>query len=362
MKVLFFWEPGGISLDRSNPYAALLGRALLSRGIEFEAGFRSHLSPEFLEANRNTVDVLHFNWPSGLYADPDPRTAVAGGMALLSGINHARSLGMRVVWTMHNLYPHDSALYELDRLVRLGITSSADSVIVHCEHAREQLRRHFFRAQGVFTIPHGNFIDAYPNTLTRAEARSRLGIDRRTFVYLFFGTVRANKGVEKLVEAFRQLPGDDCLLLLAARIASEYGDAVAQRACEADPRILVHRSSFYRNEEFQLFYNAADIAVLSFTDILTSGSAITALSLGCPVLVPAIGCLPELVTPQIALTYDPSQPQALLQALEAARRHDLASCRSLAIARMRDLDWGDIARRTLQVYRSPQPSFQLRAD
>jgi beta-1,4-mannosyltransferase len=45
----------------------------------------------------------------------------------------------------------------------------------------------------------------------------------------------------------------------------------------------------------QLFYNAADVVVFPFTDILTSSSVITALGFYCPVIVPALGCLPELV-------------------------------------------------------------------
>jgi glycosyltransferase involved in cell wall biosynthesis len=211
-----------------------------------------------------------------------------------------------------------------------GAHACADSVIVHCEHGRDQLRRHFFREHAVFTIPHGNFIEPYPNTLTRREARARLGIEEDKFVYLFFGTIRTNKGVENLIEAFGGLPDPDAVLLLAARVYNDYGDTIVDRARHADLRISVLRSTFYQNDEFQLFYNAADIAVFPFTDILTSGSAITALSLGCPVIVPAIGCLPELMDERIGLTYDSADPAGLGEALARARQIDLAPCRVAA--------------------------------
>jgi hypothetical protein len=51
------------------------------------------------------------------------------------------------------------------------------------------------------------------------------------------------------------------------------------------------------------------------------------------------------------VTYDPDRPGALLEALGAARRRDLASARSLAIRRMRELDWDGIARLTHEAYR-----------
>ena len=45
-----------------------------------------------------------------------------------------------------------------------------------------------------------------------------------------------------------------------------------------------------------MFFSAADLVVLPFSDIMHSGSAILALSFNKPVLVPARGALPELQT------------------------------------------------------------------
>jgi glycosyltransferase involved in cell wall biosynthesis len=53
------------------------------------------------------------------------------------------------------------------------------------------------------------------------------------------------------------------------------------------------------------------------------------------------------------MTYDPSNAEALGQALAQARQYDLTSCRGAAISRMRELRWEDIARRTLEAYRAP---------
>ena len=55
--------------------------------------------------------------------------------------------------------------------------------------------------------------------------------------------------------------------------------------------------------------------MLPFRDILTSGSAILALSHGRPVIAPAIGCLPETLPADAAILYDPDAPEALGAAL-----------------------------------------------
>jgi len=52
----------------------------------------------------------------------------------------------------------------------------------------------------------------------------------------------------------------------------------------------------------------ADAVVLPFRDILTSGSAILALSHGRPVIAPALGCLPGTLPSDATFLYDADAP------------------------------------------------------
>ena len=67
MKVLFFWEKAGLSLDRANPHGGLLARALSQLGVELLPGYPEPLSESCLEENRSQIDVLHLHWPSFLF-------------------------------------------------------------------------------------------------------------------------------------------------------------------------------------------------------------------------------------------------------------------------------------------------------
>jgi glycosyltransferase involved in cell wall biosynthesis len=340
-----------LTVERSNPYAPLLAQALSPLGVESVAGFRENLTVEWIQAHAREYQILHLHWPWVLYESDGLDQTVRRCAGMLDALLLARSMGCKIVWTMHNLYPHDSETHDLDHLARLAISSIASSVIVHCEHARALLRRVFHREQDVFTIPHGHFVAPYPNELGRTEARRRLGLEDSHFVYLFFGTVRANKGVEQLLQGFRTLQGRGFRLLLAARVCSGYGAEVIQAYGKSDPRIVLYQSEMYGNSELQLFYNAADVAVFPFTDILTSGSVITALSFYCPVVVPAIGCLPELVNETLGVIYDPLKPDALAQALRAAAGIRREQLRPGIERKLEELNWRDIALKTLEVYR-----------
>lgn len=351
MRALFFWEAAGLSLDQANPYGGLLARALAKVGVEMVAGYNEQLNEEWLRAHRATVDVLHLNWPHILYDAPTLAERVTLCAEMVDHLALARELGYKIVWTVHNLYPHDSPYFSLDRLARLALTQLSTAIIAHCAYARTLVQQHFHRTDNVFVIPHGHFIDVYPNTISRADARRQLGIAADQFVYLFFGNVRAYKGLDPLLETFVNLPGEQLTLLLAAKVYNEYGDQFVERARQIDPRIIVCPSRFFANQEFQQYFKAADVGIFPFLDVLTSGSTITALSFGLPVIVPAVGCLPELVDERVGILYDQKQPEALRTAMLAIQQRDLAATSQAAYQRAQTLDWPTIAQQTIQAYR-----------
>jgi glycosyltransferase involved in cell wall biosynthesis len=350
-RAVFYWETRGIVLndERVNPYGGLLARALAPHGVVLEPGWR--LDPEWVQAQHGRVQVLHLNWLHRFYADPDREVRRDRFRRLLSGLVLARRLGFRLVWTMHNFYPHEQYDRLLDRRVRRLVCLLAHAVIAHCEHAATLLDQHFGRRHGVFVIPHGHFIDVYPNTIGRAAARRRLRLPDDAFVYVFFGNIRAYKGVEHLVETFSALPDRRLRLVIAGRLHSNYGGPLLATSGTALDRRIVFRPGQVSIEELQVYFNAADAAVFPFEDTLTSGSAIAALGFGCPIVVPAVGCLPELLAGRgCGVLYDAAAPGGLRRALEAARAMAPAAAREAALARARDLDWGEIGRQTLRAY------------
>ncbi|MEM7031664.1 MAG: glycosyltransferase [Chloroflexota bacterium] len=353
MRTVFFWDAvTGLSLELSNPYGGLLAKALAPLDVEIVAGYPKFLNENWIRENRSKVDVLHLNWPHYTYDVGDLEGSLARCAGVIGCLAYARSLGYKVVWTVHNLYPHHSTSHNLDHLARLALVNIASALIVHCQHARHLIEENFFRRDGVFEIPHGHFISMYPNTLSRDEARQQLGLPKDGFVYLTFGNVKPYKGIERLMNVFSGMPGDDLRLLLMAKVFDEYGQQLAgEVARTADPRIVMHTSSNFPNEDLQIYLNAADVVVLPFLDVLTSGTAITALGFSRPVIAPAIGCLSELIDDRVGLTYDPQNPEALGEAMQAARKRDLPPMTQAALHRAETLDWDSIALKTLEAYR-----------
>ena len=354
MQAFIFWEPSaeGITLaDRCNPYAGLLAAALSKLGIRLEMGDYG-FGRGWLEANQHDHQALHLNWLHHFYRADDLEGTLKRYTAFAENLAFARSLGYRVVWTIHNLYPHERPFPEVDRLCRLLVSRSAHAVVAHCEYAAGLARKLFYREDGLHVIPHGHFIDVFPREITRTEARRRLGLPQDAFVYLYFGNARTYKGIEGLIDAFCRVAADDARLVLMMRRAfnTEYADEVTAHAGK-DGRIGVHTSPFFGNEEFQIYLNACDVTVFPFSHVLTSGSAIAALSFGKPVIAPRLGCLPELLDDTMGILYDPKDEKGLDNALIKTRSIDLEAAGSAAHNRALSLDWDDIAARVAELYR-----------
>ena len=357
MNVLFFWEPvGGLTLEhRCNPYAGLLDRALHAHDIHLDLGDYA-FTPQWLEAQRSTHDVIHLNWLHAFYRRDDLAATLDAYHDFAENLHLARRLGYRIVRTLHNLYPHERPFPKVDHLARLLAADLADVTLAHCQHAAALARERFY-ADDVRVMQHGNFIDVYPNEVTRADARAKLDLEEDDFVYLFFGNARGYKSVESLIDAFAGLNADDAVLGLMMRNAFDpaYGDQLAVRAADSGGKVRVWTSDFFGTEEFQLYLKSADVVVLPFSEVLTSGSAITALGFGRPLIVPALGCLPELVDDGLGIAYDPTSPEALSQAMAEIRHRDIQSLSAGARARAELLDWRAIAARVASIYRNEAP-------
>lgn len=353
MKALFFWEKaGGLTLEhKCNPYGPLLALAMEKLGVDLELGDYA-FEKAYLEEKRKTHDVLHINWLHHFYKAEDLQTGVELLNEFVDRLSFAKELGYHIVWTMHNFYPHERPFPELDHLAQLSMCRIADHVVAHCGYAADLAREHFYRSKNLHVVPHGNYIDAYPNEISQVDTRQALGIAEDAFVYVFVGNARPYKGIERLIEHFGQVADEKSVLLLMMRsgLNPAYADEIKNSVAD-DDRVLVFTSSFFEQEAFQTYLNAADVAVLPFVDVLTSGSALLALSFGKPLIVPNIGCLPELVDESMGYLFDPKNKHGLQEAMAAVRRQDITSLSAAAYERAASLHWDGIAERLAVLYR-----------
>lgn len=295
------------------------------------------------------ADVIHLHWPEYVYTRPDGGVDLRRGLALLLALAGARALGRRVVYTMHNLDPHDGGGSRAQHLLQRELLRLSSAVHAHDQLALQAIRDRYGRAERVYCIPHGSYHGCYPNTVSRAAARAWLGLDPGAFVYLHLGQIRRYKGTLELLAAFSELAPSDATLLIAGQpVPPELGAReLAQAAGQPGVRLTL---GAVPDEQLQHYFNAADVAVLPYRRVTTSGAAVLALSFGLPVVAPARGGFVELV-PGRGLLYDPAGA-GLLRALRDARGLELDAARAAALAWSDANSWATLAAAHAAMYRA----------
>jgi len=302
----------------------------------------------------NRPDVIHIHWLHLFFLGDNFLETALKLVRFPVELATLRLTGTKIVWTVHNLYEHDRELPRLERVYRIMAARAVDGMIVHCSLARElvvdEYRMGRKRESKIHVVPHGNYTEAYENSYTQSQAREELGIPPEERVFLYFGQIRPYKSVPNLIRKFSEAELDESTLLVAGNPdGPELGGRVETLARQT-PNV---RSAlrFIPDEEVQIYFNAADVVVLPYKRILTSGTAVLAISFGRPVVAPSIRCLPDLLEFQSELLYTPSESGTLKDALERADTADLNRLGRRASAEAEKYDWEAIAERTVAVYR-----------
>jgi beta-1,4-mannosyltransferase len=331
------------ALRTDNPYHRQLFGTMAAAGTQIE-----EWSPRRLL--RTPPAVLHLHWPEIAIQVRNPLRALARAVALTGLVRRAGSGGCRIVWTVHNLHGHETPHPRLERWLWRALLPSLDGYIALSEGGAAAAVEAFpvLRRCAGFVIPSGHYRGVYADTVTREEARSRLGLPVSSPVYAFIGKVRPYKNVPHLIRSFRNLDDPRPRLVVAGLPDSAEMGAQVRGAAEGDDRVrltLVH----VPDDDLQLYFRAADVVVLPFTDILNSSSALVALAFDRPVVVPRLGAMSELQAAaggEWVRTYDGDLTVATLKDAMDWAQINRGPCTTLD-----HLAWPEIAWRTMDAYR-----------
>jgi glycosyltransferase involved in cell wall biosynthesis len=271
-----------------NPYGALLYTRLAALGIAVDEFNVQALL-------RGTYDVWHIHWPDRIASPGNAFLALKRALGFIVLLGVAKLRGVKVIWTVHNLRPHEPRHPRVQRLVRMFFLRAVDGYLSLSDAAKEETQRLYPRLSRIpgFVTRHGHYRGVYPDSITRELARATLGLPAQAYVFLFFGQIRPYKNLVALLHQFAQYNDPNSRLVIAGHAPEpEYGDTIREIAAH-DPRVVC-RLSFVADQDIQTFMRAADLVVLPYVDILNSGAALLALSFEVPVLVPAKGSMAEL--------------------------------------------------------------------
>jgi glycosyltransferase involved in cell wall biosynthesis len=274
------------------------------------------------ELKRFRPDVVHLQDSVG----NDVRLLFAAGV-------HRR----RFVLTVHDSarHPGDGEfpfVARLNRVLELG----AGLIFVHAESVEQELREFISPKLPVVVIPHG--ID--PGEATPLPQEPSI---------LFFGRISYYKGLDVLLDAMEAIWGQ----LPAATLTIAGEGEIEPHPALSDPRVTVH-AGHVPEADVPALFRAASCVALPYREASQSGVGSRIKPYARPLVVAAVGGLPELVSDGSGIVVPAEDPAALAEALVSVLADRGLATRlgeAGAATAAREGSWDTVAGETLAAYR-----------
>lgn len=240
---------------------------------------------------------------------------------------------------VHNAIPHERRPFDA-RLNRWFLGRN-DGFIVLSEEVERDLWLLGLR-QPVRRIHHPVY-DRFGKPPSRAEARSRLGLAEDTPLVLFFGYVRAYKGLEVLLdavaEARRHIP--ELRLVVAGEFYEDEKKYREQIARLGIARAVDIRNRYHADAEVATLFSACDVVVQPYLTATQSGVAQVAFHFEKPMILTDVGGLAEIVQDgRAGLVVPPADPDALAESIGRFFDENLADSLAEGVrARKAEFGW-----------------------
>ncbi len=326
----------------SNPYNYLLYSGIEALDIDVKEF-------SFLACLRLKYDVIHVHWPELYLNSHYALKAFCYSVLFLFSLCIAKLCGKKIIWTVHNLKPHHIKYPLLNRYFWLIYLRLVDGFI-SLSHANEQLFLDEFKELQCLprvAIHHGLYSGFYDDSVTKMQARQKLGIPQEQNVNLFMGQIKGYKNIDTLIELFSSSPQlQNHILIIAGKFESQsyYQEVAAKTASTSN--IIIH-NKFIPNNELQFYFRAADLCILPFNNIFNSGSVLLSVSFNTPVLVPESPNFAEyamLLQKGLIRTYRDQLTPELILSVTATNKELGKDCETIS--------WGYLQEKMARFYNS----------
>ncbi len=276
--------------DHDNPYFRLLYGALSTHGIEHRGLFS--LNDDWLRSNAADLDAIHIHWPEYLWR-VEGRTGLRPIGGLVRFLRLAGRLGLRRVWTVHNLPPHEPQVSDFIGLWCLA--REIDIFVCHSEDVATRVRRWLSppRDSSLVIMHLGNFDGTYPPAQDPAVFARRTGIPPDKTVVTVLGRLRPYKGIETAISAANLLPAS-VHVVIAGRAFGDISD-IRRRVEGANGRVtLIDRD--LADQEVSDLLSLSEVVWLPYQRVSTSAMLLLSMTAGRGVIATDLPFFREILS------------------------------------------------------------------
>lgn len=229
-------------------------------------------------------DVIHIEWSIIYKMDPYIFKMLK---------KHCKILSLKA----HNVLPHsthDKYLMDFNKIYAVP-----DIILVHGEGIKTEFVDKFPNCESKIQIQrHGTFLNQKNNVnLDEISNELKEKINAYNRVYLFFGRIDQDKGVDRLVKIWGEsFENAASLLILAGAVNPAYKQFVGVEAEISRYSNIVYLPGFIDDNLMSYLLDECDLIILPYVKGSMSGVAFTAAAYGCPILSTRFGAIEEYIS------------------------------------------------------------------
>ena len=256
----------------------------------------------------------------------------------------------KVLCQIDNVEPHEHHL--TDKPFNRYYLHSVDGFVYMSEQVHSELRA-YSDALALFS-PHPLF-ENFGERVERSEACVRLGLDPANRYVLFFGLIRDYKGLDLLLDAWAQLRRagrtEGRRLIVAGEFYTArepYLNRIADNGLQDE--VLLH-DRFIPDDDVKYYFSAADFVVQPYKTATQSGVTQIAYQFCVPMVVTAVGGLPEIVPDGRVGYVCPPTAEGVAAAMDRMYEGDaLKRFRENCVGERRRFSWEEMCSRVTELY------------
>ena len=277
--------------------------------------------------------VLHLHWLGNIIGDAETNEIADVRINLfLNQIDAMKENGFKIIWTVHNILPHDAILQDLQIKLRVELVKRCDAIHTMSNDTPEISEAFFTIPKNkIIQIPHPTYSSYYPNQSSRLESRYQLGLEADEFVFLFFGSIQDYKGLKDLVRAFtilQKVTDRKIRLIIAGKVYNQSSFESIKDEIDSNQDIMLVQKRI-DDKDVQHFFKAADICVCPYRITLNSGVAHLSHTFLTPVIGPNVGGFKDLISQGGGLLFEKLNNDDLLEKMKNSMDLDLEQQRKI---------------------------------
>ncbi len=295
-----------------NPYQHLMIKGLnQNSNLNAFSGINDRFFGILRTAIVKTPDIIHFDWIESFYTRRFIwLTYLNVPFFFLQIFIVKYILRIKLVWTLHNIYPHDKMYRGLHQSVQRRFIKLMSWVRVFSDHSKQEAAQVFNSTLSKFVVsPEGSYVGYYPDTTNADSAKAHLHLPVNKKILLSIGSIKPYKGFDELIRVIRDLNDPNLFLVIAGQpIDKDFANKI--KGMLTTQMIFIDR--YIQPDELQYFFHAAHLVVLPFTEIENSGSVVLAMGFKKAIVAPRSNVLNLRLRNQQDLLYTLGQLRTTL--------------------------------------------------